>query len=235
MKLTVLEMTQNILSAMDSDEVNSIGDTVESVQVAETLRECFYDLMTQREWPFLRYKTSLVGLGDTTKPSTMQMPTTINKLYWVKYNKKDITYMEPQEFQNMLDLRVEQVGVVDADGIILNRDPEYWTSFDDDFVVFDAVDKAVETTLTQARSVVYALKSATWTHDDDFTPDIPDKFFPTLVAEAKATCFVNIKQQGNQREERKAQRGRVMLNNEVWRNQNGETKYNTLVNYGRKK
>lgn len=235
MKLTVLEMTQNILSAMDSDEVNSIGDTVESVQVAETLRECFYDLMTQREWPFLRYKTSLTGLGDTTRPSTMQMPETINKLYWVKYNKKDVTYMEPQEFQNMLDLRVEQVDVVDANGIVLNRDPEYWTSFDDDFVVFDAVNKTVESTLTQAKSVVYALKAAEWTQDDDFTPDIPDKFFPTLLAEAKATCFVNIKQQGNQREERKAQRGRVMLNNEVWRNQNGETKYNTLVNYGRKK
>lgn len=234
MKLTVLEMTQNILSAMDSDEVNSIGDTVESVQVAEILRECFFDLMTQREWPFLRHKTSLVGLGDTTRPTTMQMASTLNKLYWVKYNKKDVTYMDPQEFQNMLDMRVELANVVDANGFVLNRDPEYWTTFDDNLVVFDGINKDVDTTLQQSKSTVYALKAATWEQDDDFTPDLPDKFFPTLLAEAKATCFINIKQQGNQREERRAQRGRVMLNNESWRNENGEAKYNTLVNYGRK-
>jgi hypothetical protein len=37
-KMTLLEMTQNILSAMNSDEVNSITDTVESLQVAEEIQ-----------------------------------------------------------------------------------------------------------------------------------------------------------------------------------------------------
>lgn len=234
MKMTLLEMTQNILSAMDSDEVNSIADTEESAQVAEIIKECFNDLMTQREWPFLRTKTTLVGLGDTANPTKMQMPEDFNKLYWIKYNKKNVTYMDPAEFQDMLDLRVEQVDVVDANGFVLNRDPEYWTSFDDKYVVFDGIDKAVDTTLLQAKSQAYALKSAVWTHDDEFVPDLPDKFFPTLLAESKATCFLNLKQQGNQREERRAQRGRVMLRNESWRNEQGEVRYNTLINYGRK-
>ena len=43
-KMTLLEMTQNILSAMDSDAVNSIGDTVESLQVADVIVETYYEL-----------------------------------------------------------------------------------------------------------------------------------------------------------------------------------------------
>jgi len=45
---------------------------------------------------------------------------------------------------------------------------------------------------------------------------------------------VNLKQQSNAREERKATRGRMTMRNESWRNENGEVKYNTKVSYGRK-
>ena len=43
-KLTLLNMTQNILSEMDSDEVNGIADTVESTQVAHIIETMYYDL-----------------------------------------------------------------------------------------------------------------------------------------------------------------------------------------------
>ncbi len=43
-KLTLLDMTQNILSALDSDPVDSIDETVEAVQVAELVKEA-YDKM----------------------------------------------------------------------------------------------------------------------------------------------------------------------------------------------
>ena len=233
-KLTLLTMVQNILNSMDSDDVNSIDDTVESMQVATIVRECFEDLMTQRDWPFLRIKTALVGLGDTSRPTTMQMSEDLNKLIWVKYDKETITYMPPEEFQDMLDSRVELTDVVDSDGFYLNQNPTYYTTFDDEYVVFDGYDATVDSTLQQSKSVVYGVKVADWTHEDSFIPAMPEKFFPTLLAEAKATCFINIKQQANNREERKAQRGRVVLRNEVWRNEAGEIKYNNKVNYGRK-
>jgi hypothetical protein len=54
-----------------------------------------------------------------------------------------------------------------------------------------------------------------------------------LLAEAKSQAFVNLKQQSNAREERKATRGRMAMRNESWKNDNGEIKYNTKVNYGR--
>lgn len=232
-RLSLLDMTQNILSAMESDPVNSIDDTVESIQVAEFVREAFYDLMAQREWPFLRQLSSLEGLGDTTRPTYMRMPETVNKLYWIKYNKKEITFLDPTEFDAMINMRTAQTGVVNANGFNIAQDPAYWTSYDDTYIVFDGYNSSVESTLQTSNSSTYVLAAAPWTHSDTFVPNIPDKFFPTLLAEAKAISFANLKQQINRREERKAQRGRVELRNGVWRNEAGEAKYNGRVNYGR--
>lgn len=232
-KLSLLDMTQNILSALDSDPVNSIDDTVESVQVAEVIRECYYDLMSQREWPFLRKLTTLDGLGDTTNPTHMGISDTHNKVYWIKYNKKEVTYMSPDLFHNMIALRVPQTGVINNDGYVINADPTYWTSYDDQTIVFDGYNSAVDTTLQSSKSAVYVLTQAPWTHTDNYIPDIPEKVFPTLLAEAKATCFLNLKQQQNPREERRAQRGRVVMLNSVWKNNAGEAKYNGKVDYGR--
>lgn len=233
-KLTLLDMTQSILSAMDSDPVNSIDDTVESVQVADLVKEAYFDLISQRDWPFTFALQQLQGLGNTSTPTTMKMPDGWNKVKWLKYNKKEVEYVDPTEFKHLIDTRTVTPNVVDANGYIINSDPAYWTSFDDVFVVFDGYNAAVESTLVAVKSTAYVSLAATWTHSDTFIPNIPDKFFPTLLAEAKSQAFVNLKQQSNAREERKAQRGRVIMRNEAWRNENGEIKYNNKVNYGRK-
>lgn len=234
MKLTVLDMVQNILNAMDSDSVNSIDDTVESVQVAEIIKETYFDLISQRDWPWLREEFSLTGLGDVNNPTKMLLPDNYSKLLYVRYNKKEVAYVVPEEFRAILDTRVEQTDVVDSNGFILNRDPIYFTSFDDENLVFDAVDKTEEDTLVQSKSICYGVRTPTFTVEDSFVPDLPEKVFPTLLADAKATCFLNLKQQPNAREERRALRGRMIMQNEAWRNNKAEYVYNTRVNYGRK-
>jgi hypothetical protein len=233
MKLSLLDMTQNILSALDSDEVSSIDETVEAVQVAELVKESYFDLMAQRDWPFLRQLYALEGLGDLNNPTKMRMPENTNKVFWIKYNKSDVDWKSPEEFTYIIDNRVAQANVVDSNGFVINRDPLYWTSYDDKFVVFDAVDKSVENTLVGSKTKVYGTVAPTWQHVDTFIPNLPDKFFPTLLAEAKAQAFANLKQQINAREENKAKKGKVTMRNESWRNENGEAKYNRKVNYGR--
>lgn len=233
MKLSLLDMTQNILSALDSDEVSSIDETVEAVQVAELVKESYFDLMAQRDWPFLRQLYALEGLGDLNNPTKMRMPENSNKVFWIKYNKSDVEWKSPEEFTYIIDNRVAFANVVDSNGFIINRDPLYWTSYDDKFVVFDAVDKSVENTLVGSKTKVYGTVAPTWQHVDSFVPNLPDKFFPTLLAEAKSQAFANLKQQINAREEKKAQKGKITMRNESWRNENGEAKYNRKVNYGR--
>lgn len=233
-KLTLLQMTQNILSALDSDPVDSIDETVEAVQVAEIVKESYFDLISQRDWPFLFVLGNLDGLGDTNNPTKMKIPDTYNKIKWIKYNKKEVIYADPETFHTIISQRVAQTGVINSAGYVINQDPQYWTSYDDTYIVFDGYNQSVDTTLQSSKAVVYGTQQSSWSHVDTFIPNIPEKFFPTLLAEAKSQAFVNLKQQSNAREERKATRGRMTMRNESWRNENGEVKYNTKVSYGRK-
>lgn len=231
---TLLEITQNVLNALDSDNVNSIDDTVESVQVAQLVKEAYYELISQRDWPFLHDLGILVSLGDVSTPTKMVLNSSWNKVKWIRYNKKEVSYLSPDDFTDLIDKRTPQTGVTNSSGIGLNRDPDYWTSYDDTHVIFDSYNSTVESLLSSSKTNVYATITPTWTHVDTFVPQMPEKFFPMFIAEVKAQAFVNLKQQSNAREERKAQRGRVTMRNEAWRNEYGETKYNTKVNYGRK-
>ena len=52
-KMTLLEMTQDILSDMDSDEVNSIATTSESLQIAQIIKTAYYNIIDGRDFPFL--------------------------------------------------------------------------------------------------------------------------------------------------------------------------------------
>lgn len=227
-------MTQNILSALDSDPVDSIDETVEAVQVAELIKESYFELISQRDWPFLFALGTLTALGDINNPTRMKIPDTWNKVKWIKYNKKNVEYVPPHSFNDIISNRIEQAGVVNSSGYVINADPQYWTSYDDVYIVFDGYDSATDGTLQSSKTVAYGTQQASWSHTDSFIPNIPEKFFPTLLAEAKSQAFVNLKQQSNVREERKASRGRMAMRNEAWRNEEGEIKYNTKVNYGRK-
>ena len=77
MRYTLLEMTQLILSAMDSDEVNSISDTTESLQVANMARSVFYDMCVDMNFPCYETLLQLEASGDSAKPVLMTMPSTL--------------------------------------------------------------------------------------------------------------------------------------------------------------
>lgn len=235
-KMTLLEMVQDILNDMDSDEVSSIDDTTESIQVAQIVKTAYFKLLTARDdWPFLRTLTSFNGLSDLDNPTKMEMPESLNKVYWVKYNKKPVDYLDPEQFKHMLDTRTELADVVDSDGYIINADPRYWTTYDDNEVVFDGYDSDVDSTLQESKSDVYAIVMPLWVHEDSAVPaKLPEKMFPTLLADAKGTAFLTLKQQANSKEENYAQKGRVRFQNASFRADSAETKSNTGINYGRK-
>src|SRR6516162_4755577 len=85
MKMTLLDMTQSILSSLGSDQVNSIGDTVESTQVAECLRTTYYNMIGRYDLPEHNQFVQLVASTDPTKPTLMTMPDGISRIEWVKY------------------------------------------------------------------------------------------------------------------------------------------------------
>ena len=228
-------MVQNILNDTDSDPVNSIDDTVEAAQVAEIIKTTYFAWMSNgKDWPFLRTLSTFTGLADTTTPTKMQMPEGMGKIFWVKYNGVEVTYLPPKDFHNLISSRVETTGVVDANGYVINADPVYWTTYDDNYVWFDGYDSDVESTLVSANCEVYAVVAPTWTASDSFVPTLPEKMFPTLLADAKGTAFLVLKQQANAKEEAVARRGKVKWQREAARANEAEPRSNTGVSYGRK-
>lgn len=241
-------MVQDILNDMDSDNVNSINDTVEALQVTQILKTTYFELMASKKWPHLKVATKLEASGDNNKPTHMKMPELMQFVENIFYNKQkstetrvkydEIIYCEPDEFLELLNSRNQDDTNItkysDYSGIDLliatNVAPTYYTSFDDEYLVFDSYDSDVDTTLQASKTQIIGYKEPTWTTSDTFIPDMPSKYFPMLQAETKATCFASIKQMPNVKEEQKARRQRTWLSREKWR-QNGGIKF---PDYGRK-
>src|SRR5687768_11315686 len=99
-KMTLLEMTQNILSAMNSDEVNSIADTVESQQVAEEIRHTFREVFSNRDIPEHEGLINLQSLGSTAAPNVLIIPDNVRNIKWLKYRNfrtnDTVNFLEPE-------------------------------------------------------------------------------------------------------------------------------------------
>ncbi len=90
MKLTLLNLTQNILSALSSDEVNSISDTTESLQVAEIIRTTYFNIISRISIPEFEQPIQLDPSLDPTIPVLMHVPEGINDLKWLKYFNSNV-------------------------------------------------------------------------------------------------------------------------------------------------
>lgn len=201
MKKTLLELTQDVLSAVDGEEVNSISDSVESLQVANDIKVVFYDLIGRKDWQFLRRLTNLNNLSDISKPTHLLLPERASAMDFIKYNKRklgsarnfflDVRYEYPDEFLRKVNQRDNTKAnydlVTDFDGAIItirnDIHPTFWTSFDDKHIVMDAYDNTIETTLRGDNTQISLYITPEWSVDDGFTPELPDEMFPLLFAE----------------------------------------------------
>lgn len=248
--MTLLEMVQDILSDMDSDEVDTILETVESAQVAQTIKTTYFNIIDGREWPHLKQLIQPVQSSDALFPTHMTIGATTIELEYVKYNKKsatdtfdkfeDIKYITPKEFMDLVAKRhsdaTNVVVVTDTTGVTLNiltdTPPTYYTSFDNDKIVFDSFDIAVDTlymltTKVQAYGRVYP----TWTASDSFVPDLPVQAFSYFLNEAKSAAFIVLKQSPNPTSDRFSVTHRRRMSQDAWKVHNGIT----FPDYGRKK
>lgn len=82
---SLLNIVQNILSAMSSDEVNSISDTVESLQVAQIVQNKYYDIIARGDLTLDYQLFKLNPSNDPNSPVEMSLPTGIAKIDWLKY------------------------------------------------------------------------------------------------------------------------------------------------------
>ena len=247
-KMTLIEIVQDILNDMDSDEVNSINDTIESQQVAQIVKSCYFELINNRNWPHLRNLIQFESVSDSSKPNYLRLPAGVKELIFFKYNKatiarpnlslEDVKWKDPDAFLRLISGRNSSLAnittVSDFSGtkllIVNNQPPTYWTSFDDAYVITDSYDKGVDTTLQSSKTQCMAYMDPLWVHSDIGVPNLPSEAFSALLEEAKSTAFLALKQVANQKAEQKAARQSRWLSRKAWA-AHGGIEY---PNYGRK-
>jgi hypothetical protein len=233
---TLLALTQNILSSMDSDEINSIGDTVESLQVAEVIAETYEYLVENTDIPGRAALIKLDSSSDPDRPNVMKLPAHVDNIEWVRYDGKDVIYLEPEAFIAFVLKRSESdLETIEVDDLLvrLNAAPRFYTSFNDEELFFDGYDSAEGSTLQQSKTMCWGQLSAAFEMRDDFIPLLPPDMFPRLLSEAKAACFVNFKGVANALEERRARQQKVANQNN--RHRTGQKHpMDRLPNYGKR-
>lgn len=209
----MLEMVQGILSDMDSDEINNIGDTVESDQIAWVIEQTYRNLSGTTVIPELEELVQLEALSDVNRPNYLKLPSDVDKLSSIRYDTRDvgetrkryrdIAYLDPNKFLDRILVRDSTTSntttVIDFSGVPLlirnDRRPRFWTSFDDEHIIFDSFDIAVDTTLQESKTISIGKRRPAFNrNDNDFIPDIDADYFPLFYSEAKLLCFDQFKQ-----------------------------------------
>ena len=251
-KVTLLEIVQDILSDADSDEVNSIADTIESYQCARIVRDCFRNIVDNHD---VRYNDQLKRLDATsaTTPCQMTRPAGLYSVDWVKYNKKltaggdpeyeYVEWLEPKAFIDMTNSRsssdsnVSTMTLDSGHQLLIETDkaPDYYTMLQgyDDFI-FDSYNSSLETNLQTSKSLVFGVVKPTLSLSDSAEPDLPEHLISLLQNDARA-MFFDLYKDGVTREVDKKQRRsevRAQRHRHITNNQRPEQ---TGHNYGRKR
>lgn len=248
MKYTLLELTQNILSSLDSDEVNSVSDTAESRQVAQVIRTAYFNVVARANPPESKKLFQLQSSAEDTTPVLMTRPDNVSRIEWIKYNK--MTEEDQDEYQYVTILPLQQFldFVHQLDTLAINVEtfslnsttfafqndkyPDYCTVVDDYYVVFDSYDIEEDTVLQSSKSLCYGQTLPDFELVDNFTPELDDQQFPLLLNEAKSLAFFELKQMPHEKAEQEAKR--------QWRTLQRTKKlekmqdFNALPSFGRK-
>lgn len=222
------EIVQNVMSAFSLEEVNSIEEVPESIQIAEIVKETYYEIISHREWEFLNTTFSLLASGDNTKPVLMTIPSSVTEIKSLRYldektNKyEDVLYLSPEDFLNNMNGISSGDNVDSITGLLgqanikvkvfNDRQPKYFTTFDESVVIFDAYNSDYDVTLQESKTLAYGNKYVTFLIDDDYEVFMPDEMiWSYLLPEVKSVASVNILQTVNQKEEQRSRRGRFRM------------------------
>ena len=233
---------------MDSDDVNSISDTEEALQVVDIIEDTYNYLMIQLDPPHLHQVCQLTNVGDILLPTDLIIPSNVSDIQTIKYeitetgetnrSFRDLKYLEPQAFVDKLlvrssgDPEVQEVVTDNGTPLFLFNDrfPTWWTSFDDETITADAYDNTESTTLIGLKTMVLCTVIPPFTKSNTFIADLPEKAFPLFLSESRRACHLYLKQQDSQVDASRALKGTHKIRNKDWKAHDSKKK----IKFGRK-
>jgi hypothetical protein len=232
MKYNLLRMVQLILSSMDSDEVNTINDTVESRQVVDVIETTYNDLMSELDLPEHYDFFELQPSNDITKPTWLRIPEGVISIDYIQYdNAEDLVTV--RNFQNVNPLvrydffqRMNSLDSADANVYQYNylvgtqtfdvrgyndRFPGHYTVVADHSIIFDNYRADLEQTIVANKTMCYGKLIPVFQRQDTFVPDLDPENFTLLFNEAKSQAFIELKQVANAKADQRARRALVSV------------------------
>lgn len=230
MTMTLLKMTQLILSSMDSEEINSIGDTTESNQVVDIIESSYNHLLSTIDFPDKWDFFELESFNDLSRPTLLKLPDNVVKLEWIQFDvsedgstKRDMKDLFPIERKHFLD-RMNALDTADADVYQYNlvvgtgtfdirgkKDafPVYYTTNNDRTIIFDNYRADLNQTIPGNKTFCYGMLFPEFIRDDNFIPDFEPRHFTLLFNEAKSQAFTELKQVQNMKADERARKSWV--------------------------
>lgn len=233
-KKTLLEIVQEILSDMDSEDVNSISDTLEADQVAQIVENTFYNIVATREIPEHYELMKLTALADTDYPTHFRYPDNVRRIDRVDYDVSDdgsfeyrtIEWRDPLVFLSLIDgISSDYDSVTDKNGgtnlrIRNNKQPQWFTSFDDYYIVMDSYDSSIDSTLQESKTRALGVKYPVFSKTDSYTPDLDADMFRYLINESKSVAQSLLKGGSDPKTEQAARRQKSYIQNDRYNSGN---------------
>jgi hypothetical protein len=230
-KFTLLEIAQEIASAMDSEELNSLNDTQESQQIALLLKGVYYDCITDTNFPELNVLFQLNASGDESKPVLMTVPEDITLVKNIRYNIKEdgevhanwkelepVPFVDFLGYQNSLrDMDNSGSMELEIDGESFeimyrtNQHPKYYTSVQNKYIIFDAYDNSIDAALQKAKTLCEGVRFPEFVMDDNFIPPFDPTQFRYFIQKAKTRAFIELKQTQNPEAAGEARRQKIII------------------------
>jgi hypothetical protein len=182
MKLTLLELVQDMLTAMDSENVSDVGETEEAGQCVNLANQAFEQMATSKRWRHFKQYTRLSttsALNEMVPPSGTYAVDYAN--LW--YEGQRVWYVEPDKMMEMTINR-ESTNTTNSNDILIytDRNPTYWTSDDDYTFIFDAIpDSTNGLTSTNTRAIAWIAPTSRLSTNSAYF-DLPAQAFPALSA-----------------------------------------------------
>lgn len=229
--MSLLELVQDILEALGSTPVNSIADSSEAFQIATFVKNTYHNLLTNRNIPDFESLVKLVPYSDSRYPVLLHYPSDIKELKTIWYDVgspndaifyKEICWIEPELFLRRLGSEQDSTYsmVEPFTGTTLyvrdNTDPSYWTTFDNQNIVFDAYDKEKDSTIQESKLRGFGAYYPDFRMEDSFVPRLHGMYFPMLLNEAKSMSFSLLKGYVDPKVEQMARRQRYSIQNDKY-------------------
>lgn len=205
-KKTLLRVVQDYLTYVDGFPVDSIFDSEESQQAALIAEHVFDTIVDKnQDLPFQTVVRSLDASGDNTRPSVLLIPSEIRRIHTseIWYNTADtgvewkqVKYLPPEDFMKLADMQFyasesnKQTMLVNGTQFVIRNDksPDYCTSFDQQELIFDSFDSAVDTTLQESKTKVIATQAPVFLIEDDFEIPLTERMHSGYTDLVIAEC-----------------------------------------------